>query len=43
MLFFMKDSPIFKGKMPHIAARILRALGFDPHNKKALVPWEKFL
>ncbi len=43
VLFFMKDSPIFKGKMVHIAARILRALGFDPDNKKAMVTWDKFL
>lgn len=43
VLFLMKDSPIFKGKMVHISSRILRALGFDPDNKKAIVTWDKFL
>ena len=43
ILFLMKDSPIFKGKMVHISSRILRALGFDPDNKKAMLSWDKFL
>lgn len=43
VLFLMKDSPIFKGKMVHISGRILRALGYDPDNKRAIVTWDKFL